>query len=560
MRHRTPILHHPVFVPAIRSVLSRLFLLSTLLPLSALAQPNPPPPTPPSPNPWAIVGNDAGYDMAPETTPAVVHATVASLPARLPPGPVAPTWDSLRAHYRVPSWFIGAKFGLMLHWGLYAVPARHNEWYEKHLYANAGIRDWHIGKFGPLEKFGYKDFIPLFTAARFDPDAWAALFADSGARYVIPSAQHHDNFALWDSAVTPFNAKRLGPHRDLIGDLAKSVRAHGLKFGVSNHGIENFTFINPSPDVAASLQAARADLYDPSWATFYNVADRSDAALTRFLHDWFARNVELIEKYRPDLLWFDNGIDIRYLDPLKLRLAAYYYNRATEWKQSVSISTKKAAFAPSGLNDRQIGSILDFEKVGPRSPSGIRPGVWQVDDAIGSTWGYTEGMRISSTATILARLIDTVSKNGTYLLNLSPRADGTIPEEQQTVLRAIGAWLRLNGEAVYDTHAWRTFGSGGTRGDPSPHVRYTVKGSHLYAIVLGPWPTAPFTLTALLGETVTRVELLGSAAPVAFTPSSTGLTITLPATAPTSHAHALVLRISGLTLPPYTPSPDGNPR
>ncbi|MBC7368162.1 MAG: alpha-L-fucosidase, partial [Undibacterium sp.] len=209
--------------PASRSstlvALPALFLLSSVLPFLSLAQPNPPPPTPPSPNPMAIVGNDAGYDMAPETTPAVIAAAVASLPHKLPPGPVAPTWDSLRAHYRVPSWFVGAKFGLMLHWGLYAVPARHNEWYEKHLYGDAGIRDWHIAKFGPLEKFGYKDFIPLFTAARFDPDAWAALFAASGARYVIPSAQHHDNFALWDSAVTPFNAKRLGPQRDLIGDL-----------------------------------------------------------------------------------------------------------------------------------------------------------------------------------------------------------------------------------------------------------------------------------------------------------------------------------------------------
>ncbi len=538
---------------------SFLFVLSTLLSLPSHAQPNPPPPAPPSPNPWAIGGNDAGYDMAPETTPAVINAAVASLPLKLPPGPVTPTWDSLRAHYQVPAWFVGAKFGLMLHWGLYAVPARHNEWYEKHLYGNAGIRAWHIDKFGPLEKFGYKDFIPLFRAEKFDPVAWATLFAASGARYVIPSAQHHDNFALWDSAVTPFNAQRLGPQRDLIGELAKAIRARGLKFGVSNHGIENFTFINPSPDVAAALKAARADLYDPAWAAFYNVADRSDAALTRFLHDWFARNVELIEKYRPDLLWFDNGIDLRTLDPLKLHLAAYYYNRAAAWKQAVSISTKKAAFAPSGLNDRQIGSIVDFEKVGARSPSGIRPGVWQVDDAIGSTWGYTDGMRISSTATILARLIDTVSKNGTYLLNLSPKADGTIPDEQQTVLRDLGAWLRLNGEAIYDTHAWRTFGSGGARGDTSPPIRYTVRGDHLYAIVLGPWPTTPVTLAALATEKITRVELLRSPAPLAFTQSAIGLTVTLPATAPAAHAHAYVFRLSGLTLPPAPTVTDGNP-
>jgi alpha-L-fucosidase len=537
----------------------RLLLVGAALLLvpPAFAQPNPPPPRPPSPNPMAIVGNDAGYDMAPETRPEVVAAAVASLPTPLPSGPVAPTWDSLRAHYRVPSWFVGAKFGLMLHWGLYAIPARHNEWYQKHMYSNAGIRAWHIEHFGPLHRFGYKDFIPLFTAEKFDPAAWAALFKRAGARYVIPTAQHHDNFALWASNVTRYNARTMGPRRDLIGELATAVRAQGLKFGVSNHGIENFQFINPSSEVAADLQARRADLYDPAWADFYSVADRSDAALTRFLHDWYARNVELIDKYRPDLLWFDNGIDIRYLDPLKLRIAAHYYNRAAAWGQEVSISTKKAAFAPSGLNDQQIGSILDFEKVGSRSPAGIRPGVWQVDDAIGSTWGYTDGMRISSAATILTRLIDTVSKNGTYLLNLSPRADGSLPQEQQQVLLEIGRWLETNGEAIYDTHAWTTFGSGGGRGDTGLHVRYTVRGDALYAILINAPAASEVTLAAITSGRVTRVQLLGAPAPLPFRPSSAGLLVKLPPTFPTKSAVAL--KITGLQLNPPTWTRDGNP-
>jgi len=446
----------------------------------------------------------------------------------------------------------------MLHWGLSAIPARHNEWYEKHLYGNAGIRDWHIRKFGPLEKFGYRDFIPLFKAEHFDPAGWAELFRQAGAKFVIPTAQHHDNFALWDSQVTRYNAKQMGPQRDLIGDLAQAVRARGLKFGVSNHGIENFTFINPPPDIAADLKAKKADLYDPAWADFYNVADRSDAALTRFLHDWFARNVELIEKYRPDLLWFDNGVDIRYLDPLKLHVAAYYYNRAAAWKQEVSISTKKAAFAPSGLNDRQIGSIVDFEKVGPRAPSGIRPGVWQVDDAIGSTWGYTDGMRISSAATILTRLIDTVSKNGTYLLNLSPKADGTIPQEQQDVLLEMGRWLDVNGEAIYGTHAWTTFGSGGGRGDTGPQVRYTVKGDSLYGILIGAWPIGgEVTFTAITEGKVARVQLLGAPGELAFAQDSGGLRVKLPSQPPGRHAHTF--KISGLKTNPPLHTRDGNP-
>ena len=515
-----------------------------------------------TPNRLGEGGNaPSGYDMAPETSPAVVAAAVAQLSTPLPPGPFQPTWDSLRANYRVPAWFNDAKFGLFLHWGLYAVPAYHNEWYEKHLYAQ--YRTWHLAHFGPHDRFGYKDFIPLFTCEKFDPAAWAALFRQSGARFVIPTAQHHDNFALWDSAVTPFNAKRLGPQRDLIGDLAAAVRAVGLKFGVSNHGIENFQFINPPADLLADLRAKKADLFDPQWADFYNVADRSDAACQRFLVNWYDRNVELIDKYRPDLLWFDNGVDIRYLDPLKLRLAAYYYNRAAAWGQAVSLSTKKAAFAPSGKNTATIGSIIDFEKIGARSPAGIRTGAWQVDEPIGSTWGYTSDMKVSPPAAIIAKLADTVAKNGTLLLNLSPKADGTIPPEQQATLRAIGAWLDVNGEAIYGTHNWTTFGVGGGRGEAGPHLRFTVKGDTLYAIVIGAGPAdGELTLTSLAAASalegrITRVTLLGTPGDLAFTHDATGLHVTLPASF--AGPYARTLRITGLKMNPPTATPDGNP-
>ena len=381
-------------------------------------------------NPMADGGNSSGYDMAPETRLEVVEAAVAQIPTKLPPGPFQPTWESLKQNYQVPQWFVGAKFGVFMHWGLYSVPAHHNEWYEKHMYG--ADRQWHAEHFGSQEKFGYKDFIPLFTQDKFDPAAWAELFQKSGAKFVIPTAEHHDNFAMWDSAVTPFNAKQMGPKRDLIGDLAKAVRKQGLKFGVSNHGIENFQFINPPAGLANLLKTNAADLYDPKWADFYNVADRSDAACEKFLVNWYARNVELIDKYQPDMLWFDNGVDQRYLDPLKLRVAAYYYNRAKEWGKEVSLSTKKAAYAPSGRNTETIGSIIDFEKIGGRSPSGIRTGAWQVDEPIGSTWGYTSDMRIAGVGSIISKLADTVSKNGTLLLNLSPKADGTFAPEQQT--------------------------------------------------------------------------------------------------------------------------------
>ena len=504
-----------------------------------------------------------GYDMAPETRAEVVEAAVKQITSALPPGPFQPTWDSLKQNYRVPAWFYEAKFGLFMHWGLYAVPAHHNEWYEKHMYAADSA--WHVSHFGPQDKFGYKDFIPMFTAEKFDANAWAELFRKAGARFVIPTAQHHDNFALWDSQVTPFNAKAMGPKRDLIGELAKAVRAQGMKFGVSNHGIENFQFINPQKQLLADLKARKADLFDPKWADFYNVADRSDAACERFLFNWYERNVELIEKYQPDMLWFDNGVDIRYLDALKLRVAAYYYNRAAQWGKEVSLSTNKAAYAPSGSNLQTIGSIIDFEKIGSRSPAGIRTGAWQVDHPIGSTWGYTDGMTVAGPANIINALADTVSKNGVLLLNLSPKADGTIPQAQQDTLLGVGQWLEINGEAIYGTHNWITFGVGGARGDSGPHIRYSVKGDALYAIVLSKYPADnALTLTSLatgapgVEGRIARVTMLGAAGELKFIQDEHGMSVQLPANV--APKYGFVLKITGLEMNPAVNTPDGNPK
>jgi alpha-L-fucosidase len=537
MTKKTFLIHLPIFAFA----------------LAAVAQTNN--------NPMADGGNSEGYDMAPETTLAVVNAAVAMIPTKLPPGPFQPTWKSLQENYRVPAWFNGAKFGVFMHWGLYSVPAHHNEWYEKHMYG--ADRQWHAEHFGAPDKFGYKDFIPLFTQSNFNAEAWAELFKKSGAKFVIPTAQHHENFAMWDSAVTPFNAKQMGPHRDLIGELCTAVRRQGLKFGLSNHGIENFQFINPPAELADKLKAEHADLYDPKWADFYNVADRSDAACEKFLVNWYARNVELIDKYQPDMLWFDNGVDQRYLDPLKLRVAAYYYNRAKEWGKEVSISTKKAAYSPSNKNTETIGSIIDFEKIGGRSPAGIRTGAWQVDEPIGSTWGYTTGMRVNGAGSIISKLADTASKNGTLLLNLSPRADGTFPPEQQNTLLEIGRWLDVNGEAIYDTHNWIQFGEGDGRGKSGGNLRFTVKGDALYVLILGRWPGAEAVVAALAegrapAGKITAVTLLGHDGPLAFTQDAAGLKVRLPATAP-SH-YACVLKITGLKMNPPTATASGNPQ
>jgi alpha-L-fucosidase len=265
------------------------------------------------------------------------------------------------------------------------------------------------------------------------------------------------------------------------------------------------------------------------------------------------------------MLWFDNGVDQRFLDPLKLWIAAYYYNRAAQWGKEVSISTKKAAYAPEGSNVKTIGSIIDFEKIGARSPSGIRTGAWQVDDPIGSSWGYSDGMTIASPASLIGKLVDVASQNGTYLLNISPKSDGTIPDNQRQSLLALGDWLAINGQAIYGTHNWTTFqDANAARG--APHIRYTVSADSLYAIFVGNWPgDAGITLTAVGADAgkIISVSLIGGGAAggereIKFTQDATALHIGPLGAAPCKYAY--VLKITGLKMNADTMTRDGNPR
>lgn len=479
----------------------------------------------------------SGFGMGPPTPPEIVAAAAAAAPP-VAEGPFRPTWDSIREHYRVPRWFLDAKLGIFLHWGVYSVPAYHNEWYEKHMYAT--FAGWHAEHFGPQDQFGYKEFIQRFTCERFDPEAWATLFRRSGARYVVPTAEHHDGFSLWESRLNRWNAARMGPRRDLIGELAAAVRRQGLKFGVSNHSIEHYTFIRPRPGL-------KTDLDDPNTQDFYWTR-HDDATLKAFLELWVAKNVELIDKYQPDMIWFDNGVNHRAFDPLKLKVAAYYYNRAAEWSREVSLSTKDSAYL--------AGSILDFEKV-QRGPRDILPGAWQVDDPIGSTWGYTSDMRVSGPDPVIGKLADIVSKGGNLLLNLSPKADGTIPEPQQRTLLELGRWLEVNGEAIYGTHPWIRFGEGSGR----TGIRFTVKGDVLYAIFLS-WPGERAVIASLgrgqgLSGRIERVGLLGHAGDLEFSRDDDGLKIQLPARPP--GRHAVAFEIVGLRMNPPGPAVPAEP-
>jgi alpha-L-fucosidase len=475
----------------------------------------------------------AGGSLIPKPMEAFTGASLSAVS-----GPFSPTWESIRASYEYPEWFRDAKFGIFLHWGLYSVPAHGSEWYVTHMYGDKATIDWHTEHYGPPDKFGYKDFIPMFKAEHWDPDAWALLFKQAGAEYVMPTAEHHDGFAMWDSALTRWNAKQMGPHRDLIGDLAEAVRKVGLKYGVSNHRMEHFDFIKP-------LAGLKTDLYDPATSDFYSVADRSPGAYPKFLVDWVARNKELIDKYQPDTLYFDNGVNTRSLDPQKLEVAAHYYNRAAEWKKQVTILTKDDAYL--------AGTVKDYERQ-QRAPTIIQPDPWEVDDSVGHRWGYLSNDTYGHTSGIIMRLIENVSRNGNLLLNFGPKPDGTFEDAQTQLMLGIGQWLAVNGEAIYKTRPWVMSGEGESAyGSPAytgKDIRFTRKGNTLYAFLMA-WPGDRAMVTSLgsrqeTGGKVAKVELLGHSGSLKFTQDAEGLAVTMPTEQPCKDA--FVLRISGLKL------------
>lgn len=402
-----------------------------------------------------------------------------------------------------------------------------------------GLLKYHTENWGDPKEFGYKDFIPLFTAEKFDPEEWATLFKEAGATYVIPTAEHHDGFALYASKLTRWNAAEMGPKRDLIGDLAEAVRAEGLKFGVSNHRMEHWDFMYPH-------QAKEHDLFDPEYADFYGPPQKPDPSKASamgpneeevlegkeapqdqaFLEEWLARCQEIIDNYQPDMLWFDNGINSRSLDPVKLRLAAYYYNKAAEWGKDVSLSTKHDAYL--------YGTVKDYERQG-RAPKEMTSYHWQVDEPIGNKFGYIEGLQLQNSESVIRKLVENISKNGNLCLNISPKADGTIPEDQQQVLREVGQWLKINGEGVYGTRAWMLYGEGpGIENNKSEaDVRFTQKGnSEFFAFVVrnnGNKLIIKSFNTMNLGK-VKKVSMLGYNGKIKFMQTYEGLEIEIPDT------------------------------
>ena len=415
-----------------------------------------------------------------------------------PAGKYDATWESLEANYNVPEWFKDAKFGIFIHWGPYTVPASGSEWYPKHMYNS--LSKEHREKWGQQTEFGYKDFIPMFKAEHFDANEWAELFKASGARYVIPTAEHHDGFAMYDSELTEWNSVKHGPKRDIIGELSKAVHDRGMRFGISNHRVENWDFMYPG------IEPDSTDLFDPNYASLYGPPQKpvksSGMGPTEeypgphpqndaFMNEWQYRVMEIIDKYHPDLIYFDNGINYRSMDPWKLRIARYYYNSAQNWGKEVSIQSKSDAY--------KAGTIKDFERES-RAPKENVGYYWQVDDPIGNKFGYIEGLQLQKADGIIRNLINNISRNGNLCLNISPKSDGTIPDDQKKELYAVGKWLSKYGEAVYGTRAYGPNKDG--------DVRYTCKGRRkVYAFLMN-WDGKSTELPGLKASDIESISYL----------------------------------------------------
>ncbi|HEX6472873.1 MAG TPA: alpha-L-fucosidase [Streptosporangiaceae bacterium] len=478
--------------------------------------------------------------------------------ARATDGPSSYTasWSSVDQHPPAPEWFQDAKFGIYFHWGVFSVPAFGSEWYPRNMYVGGSAENnHHIATYGDPSAWPYHNFIngardragnfvqfaPKLTSAggSFDPNAWAQLFADAGAKFAGPVAEHHDGYSMWNSGANEWNSVATGPRLDLLRLHADAIRAKGLRLFVSLH--HAFNFNGYYDHVPAQSTTSLKKLYG-----------QLDKATENQL--WFSKLKEVIDGYQPDLVYQD--FDLNLIDESqRLNFLAYYYNRAVALNKDV-VATYKDGFDNKG-------EVFDFERGGP---SGIATPYWMTDDSVSSSsWGFTAGIGYYSTKALLHALIDRVSKNGTMVLNIAPMADGTIPSGQQAILQGFGDYLRRFGESVYATRAWAAYGEGPTqmgggsfttpREGTSQDIRFTRSkdGTVLYATVLG-WPGSTLTITTLNANRISlsnlaSAQLLGSSAGSFInlptrSQDGSGLHLTMPSAGAPFSAPAYVVKLT----------------
>jgi alpha-L-fucosidase len=473
------------------------------------------------------------------------------------------SWNSIQKH-EVPQWLKDAKFGIYTHWGVYAVPAcgPNATWYAYNMYREGSLQNnYHIRKYGDPSVFGYKDFIPMFTAEKFDADEWAEIFRKSGAKFAGPVGEHHEGFSMWDTKYNEWNAKKMGPKRDIAGELEKAIRKNGMRFMSAMHHAETWWFYphwKTQYDVSdPAYSGLYGEIHDMQWEGKGEFVDRNPYVANhedfwpmqqkpskQFLDSWLAKLKEFVDKYSPDLLWFDFGL--RYIqEHYKREFVSYYYNKEKELGKEFIITYKWHNLAPgSGVEDIEQGKRED-----------LTYNFWITDTTVddGEAWGYLYNNTYKSPTSLIHYLIDNVSKNGALLLSIGPRADGVIPDEVKNILAEMGKWLDINGEAIYGTSPWMWSGEGPTKMSKyGPFcefdklqytfrdIRFTVKDDNLYAICLG-WPCGEIIVETakkhLYPDEIQSIQMLGVDKELRWKMTDEGLKIEVPENKPCEHAY-----------------------
>lgn len=446
-------------------------------------------------------------------------------------------WESL-SKFKMPKWYQEGRFGIFIHWGCYSVAACQSEWYPRLMYLPDEKSCKHKNEtYG--ENFEYRQLVEMFNPDKFNADEWAELFRKSGAKYVMPVGEHHDGVKMYESDLNRWNMMALAPHRDFSKELHEACDRQGLGFLISSHRAEHYWFMNGArknfPDSEALNEEYR-DLYGPCALApdgSMNDRDKGMTATQEWLEDWLASSCEMVDKNKPLALFFDWWVQQFEFRPFMKKFIAYYYNRAIEWGIEPAVFYKWG----SVMNGC---AVFDVER---GQIDGISPVLWQCDTAIAkNSWGYTENNKFKTPYEVITNLIDVVSKNGCYMLNVGPKADGTICDEEKEVLLSIGEWMKANGEAIYDCRPFEVYGEGSPKKYGSfkesqkytlKDYRFTYKPGSIYVFTMADKPRKNFEIKKLrfgceggIRYNITGVEILGQNVAVNWVQNDNCLTLT----------------------------------